>query len=69
MHLEVRECFPLRSGHSTLEINIFQIRNTIILYQIHFHFYISCLNRPGIRERKTRLARVLNSRRYKVHGF
>ena len=49
--LGVRECFPLLSGPPTLELNIFQIRSIIILYQIHFHFYISFLNPPGIRER------------------
>ena len=38
--LGVRECFPLLSGPPTLERNIFQIRSIIILYQIHFHFYI-----------------------------
>ena len=53
LHLGVRECFPLLSGLSTLQLNVFQIRSTIILYQIHFHFYfyISFLNPPGIRER------------------
>ena len=51
LHLDVRECFPLLSGLSTLKLNILQIRSTIILYQLHFHFYISFLNPPGIRER------------------
>ena len=39
LHLEVKKWFPLCSGHPNLEITIFQIRNTLIPYQIHFHFY------------------------------
>ena len=73
MHLEVREGFPLRSGHPNLEINIFQITNAIILLSLNLllevklisypflcHFYISCLVQPGIKETRARLVRVRN---------
>ena len=33
-----------------LEINIFHIRYTIIFHPSLFHFHISCLDQPGIRE-------------------
>ena len=40
----------LRSGDPKLEINIFHISYTIIYSPFLFHFYISCLDQPGIRE-------------------
>ena len=46
---------------SNLEINIFHISYTIIFYSFLFHFYISCPDRPGIRESETELPRVFNS--------
>ena len=61
MNLEVMELFSLRSGHPKLEINIFHISFTIIFYPFLFHFYISFLDQPGIRETKMQLAGV-NSR-------
>ena len=41
-----------------LEINILHISYIIIFYPFLFHFYISCVDQPGIRETRTRLARV-----------
>ena len=38
-----------------LQINIFHISYTIIFYPFLFHFYISCLDQPGIRKTKTQL--------------
>ena len=61
LHLEVRESFPLRSRDHKLEINIFHISYTIIFYPFLIHFYISCIDRRGIRETRTELARILNS--------
>ena len=52
----------LLSGLSNLEINIFHISYTIIFYSFLFHFNISCLDQPGIRETKTQLERVFNFR-------
>ena len=56
---------PLLSGVSNLEINIFHISYTIIFYSFLFHFYISFLDQPGVRETKTELARpAFNFRTY-----
>ena len=62
MHLEVRELVSLRFGHPNLEINIFHKSYTIIFYPILFHFYISCIDQPGMRETRIQLALVFNSR-------
>ena len=62
LHLEVRELFSLRSGHPNLEINVFHISYTIIFYPFLFHFYISCLDQPGMMETRMQLAGVFNSR-------
>ena len=61
-HLEVRELFPLLSGLSSLEINIFHISYNVIFYLFLFHFNISCQDQPGLRETKTHLAPVFNFR-------
>ena len=62
LHLEVSERFPLLSEQYNLEIYEFHITYTIIFYSFLFHFYISCLDQPGIRETKTQLERVFNFR-------
>ena len=54
--------FPPLSGHCNLETNIFHINYTIIFYPFLLNSCISCPDRPGIRETKTPLARVLYSR-------
>ena len=53
--------FPPLSGHCNLETNIFHINYTIIFYPFLLNSCISCPDRPGIRETKTPLARVLYS--------
>ena len=53
LHLEVREWFPLLSGHSNLQINIFHISYTVIFDPFLFHFCFSCQDEPGIREKRT----------------
>ena len=62
MHLEVRERFALRSGNFNLQINVLRISYTIIFYTFLFHFYISCLDQPGIRDTRTQLAWVFSSK-------
>ena len=41
---------------------IFHVSYSITFYPFLFHFYISCVNQPRIRETKRQLALVLNSR-------
>ena len=60
--------FPLFFGHYNLEINMFRISYTIIFYPFLFHFYISCLDQLGIRE-KTQMAWVFTPEGNAVHEF
>ena len=40
----------ISSEPPNFEINIFHIRYTIIFHPFLFHFYISSIDQPGIRE-------------------
>ena len=67
-YLEVKGCFPPRSSDSSSEINSFHITSSIIFYTFLFHFYISCINKPGIRETLALMGLKLNDLNT-VHGL
>ena len=58
LKLEVTKSFPLCFGHPNLAMNIFHISFAIFPYRLLCHFYISFLNQPGVRERRTGPIRV-----------